>query len=1027
MINRGTFDRLDEAIDEFEASWTPNSTATIEDLVARYGLSDDHDAIAELIRIDIELRYESGDTIELAQYLDRFDLLQDRPDCIAEIAFEDFRARSAMGYPVTVTRWKDLPGVRSEPWFQDLARSARRQDVQRQLDELRTNPNEDAAFQAELASIGFQLVQQIGSGAFSHVYLANQSELADRYVVLKIVGDTLAEPERMATLQHTNIVPIYSSHRVLSRTVICMPYAGSVTLADFLSNRTETSQRSGESLVGTVEARIQDTKVMVVDDETQLPLAMFPRIPAADEVNATRPLERFKSLDCDELAISIFSRLAGALSHAHVRGILHNDLKPSNVLVRNDGEPALLDFNLSQTIGQKTHRRAGGTLPYMSPEMLRALMGAGDQPDATSDIYSLGVMMYEFVTSRLPYATPNSIAEIDLAPAVADRKSSPRWDANDTVTPGLRSIIDRCLCFASEQRYASADELHVDLVREQDRRSLAHTDEPIGWKFKKWTRRHPQLLSASIAFVLILALLVPVSIALQNSKKTIDRLDGQHRFANFYEASSDYLAEVMTDPGRQDVESIERGLALFETFKLSSSDEIEQMVHALPATQQQKARDSLLIFTVHLAILEQNNLWKQKSLQGIDETDLNSLDQLITIADYLDGDSASRAKLYLQSQRARLVDDIERQVMLELDAITVPAQTDTEVYLDAVRLLSIGDYSSASDLLAILADRDTVPSALRWTLLGRAQFQDEQFDQAKLSFTQSLERAPNSAELCVLRGRCHYRLGQKSAAERDFRRAIELIPTNSAAWYYLGYVLRDQGQLKPSLESFLEAARLAPDRIRPHLQASRNYQLLGDDELSEQSLETAFKLECNDLDNLLTRGLANIKRERYELAFADFESALKINPSSAHARLQLAWTQATYLHRYQDAIANYKILLDIRPYDERVLISIGLAYLREGIHDLALAYTKKAMDPPNSPRTMYQAACIHAVIGRPMNRRRAISLLTEAVKHGYPAEKLESDEDLQSIRDTEEFETIRKFLGNSNRRVSESGSDFDPD
>ena len=66
------------------------------------------------------------------------------------------------------------------------------------------------------------MVQKIGEGAFSCVYLANQVELADRFVVLKIVSEPLAEPEYMALLQHTNIVPIYSFHCILSRSVICM-------------------------------------------------------------------------------------------------------------------------------------------------------------------------------------------------------------------------------------------------------------------------------------------------------------------------------------------------------------------------------------------------------------------------------------------------------------------------------------------------------------------------------------------------------------------------------------------------------------------------------------------------------------------------------------------------------------------------------------------------------------------------------------------------------------------------------------
>ena len=106
-----------------------------------------------------------------------------------------------------------------------------------------------------------------------------------------------------------------------------------------------------------------------------------------------------------------------------------NDLKPSNVLIRNDGEPALLDFNLSQSLDRTRSGYAGGTLPYMSPETYRAMMGQEVQPRATSDLYGLGVMLFEFVTGRQPYPTPKSIAPIDIAPAIKSARGASRLES----------------------------------------------------------------------------------------------------------------------------------------------------------------------------------------------------------------------------------------------------------------------------------------------------------------------------------------------------------------------------------------------------------------------------------------------------------------------------------------------------------------------------------------------------------------------------------------------------------------------
>ena len=103
------------------------------------------------------------------------------------------------------------------------------------------------------------------------------------------------------------------------------------------------------------------------------------------------------------------SRLADGLAHAHERGILHRDLKPANILMTDEGQPMLLDFNLSEDSEVRPGAAAavGGTLPYMAPEHLEALRG-GASPDARSDLYSLGVILYELLTVRRPFPVPEA-------------------------------------------------------------------------------------------------------------------------------------------------------------------------------------------------------------------------------------------------------------------------------------------------------------------------------------------------------------------------------------------------------------------------------------------------------------------------------------------------------------------------------------------------------------------------------------------------------------------------------------------
>src|SRR5437016_3094576 len=98
----------------------------------------------------------------------------------------------------------------------------------------------------------FQLIGELGSGAFSRVFLASQRDLADRLVALKITEYTDGEPQRLARLQHANIVPIYSVHHHYQFQVVCMPYVGSHTLATVLKHQGDRLQSTGRELVDTL-------------------------------------------------------------------------------------------------------------------------------------------------------------------------------------------------------------------------------------------------------------------------------------------------------------------------------------------------------------------------------------------------------------------------------------------------------------------------------------------------------------------------------------------------------------------------------------------------------------------------------------------------------------------------------------------------------------------------------------------------------------------------------------------------------
>ena len=264
----------------------------------------------------------------------------------------------------------------------------------------------------ELFAGRYQIIDELGQGGMGVVYKADDTKLK-RTVALKSISPFiltkedvkirfLREAQAAAALNHTNICTIYEIDEYEERSFISMEYI------------------EGEALKDRIK---------------------------------TKPLSIKEALD---LAVQV----AEGLRHAHEKGIVHRDIKSANIMVRDDGEAKIMDFGLAKLADTTVMTKEGttvGTIAYMSPEQAQ-----GEALDGRTDIWSLGVVIYEAVAGQLPFIGDRDQAVVY---AILKKEPQPLTSLRSGVPLELERIINKCLEKDTSYRYQSSSELLADLKR----------------------------------------------------------------------------------------------------------------------------------------------------------------------------------------------------------------------------------------------------------------------------------------------------------------------------------------------------------------------------------------------------------------------------------------------------------------------------------------------------------------------------------------------------------------------------------
>ena len=747
------------ALEELAAAWLRGECLSAEEVLHRHPAVREHpEAAVRLIYEEVCLREEHGQAVSAAEVVGRFPLWRAELEVLLD----------CHGLLNALPAAPDFPGV------------------------------------GETLG-GLKLLAELGRGTHGRVFLAIQPALADRPVVLKLTSLDTQEHFSLARLQHTHIVPLYWAEDFPARNLrmLCMPYLGGATFSQLLAvlRTVPPAERSGQHLLRALDAV-----------QAQIPARQEPPQNAVDG-----PARQFLAgVSCEKALCWVGACLADALDYAHQRGLVHLDLKPSNVLLAADGTPMLLDFHLARAPlrpGQASPESFGGTPLYMSPEQQAASIAlSAAQPvtaavDQRSDLYSLAVLLCEALSGS--------------APAAGSRTRLDR--CNPEVSPGLADVLDRCLAVNPADRYPNAATLATDLRRhlgDLPLRGVRNRSLPERWR--KWRRRRPQTLPVAALLAVLLAALLAGWVGLHGQahgrleQATTALAEGKRQLAG-----GDFVRAMSTLERGRDLaadtrggESLARELdqQLRRARRTQIAWQLHTVVHRLGFLL---TADGIPPRQVRELEVHCRTLWEQRArileaggagLDGAAEeqlrTDLLDLATFwvglrVSLAGGQEATTARRAALKVLDEAEGLfgvspVLEQERRAYAEqlglADVVqeaesrlaTLKPRTPWERYALGRELLREGKLEQAATELARVCDAD--PGSF-WPNFsaGVCAYRRKRYGEAVHAFGICIALAPRTAECYYNRSLAHAAAGQPEQALHDCDRALELDPNLAAA------------------------------------------------------------------------------------------------------------------------------------------------------------------------------------------------------------------------------------------------------
>ncbi len=992
--------------------------------------------LTELIRMDLEQQWSVGNRVRLDDYRKNYPELFEDSTVTRALVVEEYQLRQRFGDEPDAVEYSENYGVGSfafrvsnlsqtpqplktldQTRVQNAGSESTFAPATMHVSSIRDESAHNLAASADVrytryprvgeTFLGFRLHSELGAGAFGKVFLAEQLNLGGRKVALKITTRATHEPEQLAKLRHTNIMPIYSVHDAAPLQAVCMPFLGRSTLADLIREFQTTGifPKSSQSMASTQRANLATALDNPTVDSSVIPPAS--RLTEYPEESAV-PVPRSTNTEHVDHALWIMARLADGLAHAHDKNLLHLDIKPANVLFADDGQPLLLDFNLAYDLTGAKRERAGGTLPYMAPEQLEDFRDGGSDTrlDQRTDLFAMGVIFFEILTGTNPF--PLRTGRPDLTLLAHDRRRIvPQVRAlNASVTPAVEAIVQKLLHSDPARRYQSAQEFGTDLECHRLNMPLKFASNPsVRERVTKWRRRNPH----SWIPVLVIGLILVSSgfgyTAMQHGQARV-----QAESANQFHTITNSMQKLRVDlVTRDDAVTRQAGRAKAEemlaAYGLPQDDQWQSgpMVQALREAE----RTSLRVHFGELGLLLAHAEWLERHGKSQDECVAVAERglQWNRMAEHCLTTEGSPAVLY--EQRQTLLKLGGQEVSYSQEGSPGVHNSPFDHYFHAIYLMSSNRYREAIPQLEQLLQIE--PShyagqfalAICWMELADYARASERFQIAKALGGNDPRPSHNRGMIALLR----HDLRQ---ANDEFASALQRDPNHAETYKNRALVRAMQKDPRGAIDDLTKALACGASPVQVYHIRAEMYDAIADPVAAEKDLIAAKNSDLKTAQDYVVRGNSRVKHD-VKGALADFITASELNPNYLSAWQNQAHIYGDQLEQPAKALESQNKAVDCSP--DFALARSGRAVLlaRLDRRDEAHHDAQKATLLSNDPMVTYQAACTYALTSEktPADRPVAIEFLRKSLRDGFDDfEGMKIDPDIDPIRKLAECKTM---------------------